>query len=153
MLFAINCYARLNMAPIYWQQVTEALRWPYSTEIHRSLAKTYLSNGLMQSAKTELSFVDMLPHATSATNVLGESDTDEIALGRAQQAMMQKDYDRWQKIVSEKTDYRDGFLILASLAYQRLLPTQAYAYAEHAFILDPNSVLANKILKFTELKK
>ena len=66
---------------------------------------------------------------------------------------IQKSYQSWFDIANKKPDYRDAFLILASLSYERAELTQAHAYAEQAFILDPNSKLASKLLVLTEKKK
>ncbi len=154
-LFAINIFARFNIAPSYWQQMILALRWPLSPDIHQTLAKNFWDNGLLQSTKTELGYLHMLRSVSpNTTNVLGEAtDQNAITLWNTQKVSLQKSYDNWQNIVRQKTDFRDGFLILASLAYQRSLFTQAHAYAEQAFILDPNSNIAQKLLMVTEENK
>lgn len=152
-LFGVNLFTRLNSSLPYWQQALLALRYPYTPEVHRSLARSYWDNGLFQSTKTELAYISTLERDTAPpTGVLGAS-TDEISLWKTRQETLKHSYDGWLQIVNQKPDYRDGLLILASLAYEQSQSVQAHAFAEQAFILDPNSPLANKLLNLTASKK
>lgn len=53
----------------------------------------------------------------------------------------------WQEVVKTKPSYRDGFVTLATLAYQLGKFDEATAFADRALTLDPNSPDAQRLLE------
>ena len=72
-------------------------------------------------------------------NVLGTSTTDPAT---TQDAQFQKkpEVKYWYDILAQKPDYRDAYLIIATLAYNDHRCTLAQAQFAQAYRLDPNSV-------------
>lgn len=56
----------------------------------------------------------------------------------------------WEKIIKEKTGYRDGYLQLAYLHYKLYENEKAKEYLEKAIELDPNYELARELEKILE---
>lgn len=56
----------------------------------------------------------------------------------------------WEKIIKEKTGYRDGYLQLAYLHYKLYENEKAKEYLEKAIELDPNYELARELKKILE---
>jgi len=153
LIFAINVFAKINYAPLYWNQIAIAIKTPLSTESHTTLAKTYWTNGLYSSARSELAYIQTLKQRDAGpTNVLGASSPGELSLWETQTEGIQKNYNVWKRIVSQKTDYRDGYIVLSALAYRQQKRKEAYDYAQQAFRLDPTSSVAQKLLLLTANK-
>lgn len=77
----------------------------------------------------------------SARGVLGIS-TDQAqdeSTARNKRATLENQFTYWQTIVSEHTQYRDGYLMLAALAYQLDKPNQMRFYIDRAKQIDPNN--------------
>ena len=55
----------------------------------------------------------------------------------------------WQDVLAKHPDYRDGYIQLASLAYDNGNLTQTHAYLAQAQTLDPNNTTVNVLINFT----
>lgn len=143
-LAIINIYARINLTPSYWTALLTSLRFPVSAPAHQALAEAYWQQGYVTQAKQELLYaLDVINtmHGANGQTVLGASTAPSQLLTQWEQEpeRLRKQYQFWQTVVKEKPDYRDGYVTLASLAYQRGTLNEARAALALAFTLDPNS--------------
>lgn len=125
----------------------EVLKNPYDLEARLALARWYWQNGQKTEAKREIEIVkDMLgittmPSTNSDSLVLGAMASKLEDTLRSFNPVSQKinsEESFWKKIVEERPDYRDGFVILALLSYKRTSLAEATAYKNKALSLDPN---------------
>lgn len=72
---------------------------------------------------------------------------------RSKRQSLENQYTYWQTVVSEHTQYRDGYLILASLSLALNQPNQLRFYVNKALQLDPNNPTALQLEKAIELQK
>jgi len=89
--------------------------------------------------------------AEKIIQVLGESDVSLEALQQKKATLdpreIQKLIDRWEAILAEKPDYRDGYLQLAKLYWQIFNQDAAQANLQKALELDPNYLPALELQK------
>jgi hypothetical protein len=71
----------------------------------------------------------------------------------SQPEKLRKTYSYWEKVVQEKNNYRDAFLIEADLAYQLKNLYLARKNIHLALELDPNFPIANEFANLIKTKK
>lgn len=143
-LAIINVYARINLTPSYWAALLTSLRFPVSPKAHQALAEAYWQQGYVTQAKQELLYAQDVINSTRGTTdqtVLGVSTAPSDLLTQWEQEpeRLRRQYQFWQNVVKEKPDYRDAYIMLASIAYQVGTLNDAQASLARAQALDPNS--------------
>ena len=135
--------------------IYSVLQNPYDIEAKLSLARWYWQNGQKLNAIRETDIVrDMLgstsmPKTNSDSLVLGTmtSKLEETLLAfHPAPPIANTEESFWKKIVEERPDYRDGYIILALLSYKRKSFSEAMAYKSKALALDPNYPLPKELL-------
>ena len=91
--------------------------------------------------------VNLVNIPKAPTNVLGAFSNyeKEVRLKEIEKETIKNQYLFWQNVVKEKPDYRDGYIQLASLAYQLSNFNVAKRYLTQANNLDPNSPVVEKL--------
>ena len=79
---------------------------------------------------------DVLGASTQLYNLLYGWDKATISL--------EKEYARWKAIVSDKQDYRDGYIYVGRLALLLRRPDEARMYIQKAIEIDPNNETARR---------
>lgn len=151
-LAIINVYARVNLIPSYWTTLLTSLRFPVSPPAHQALAEAYWQQGYVTQAKKELLYAQDVINSTRGVNgqtVLGTSTAPNDLLTQWEQEpeKLRRQYQFWQTVVREKPDYRDGYIMLASLAYQLRKLDEARSSLARAQALDSNSSTVQELTK------
>lgn len=71
-------------------------------------------------------------------NVLGSSIETDLTLNEETQFRKKTEVKYWYDIVSQRSDYRDAYIVLATLAYNDHRCQLAQTHLSQAFALDPN---------------
>lgn len=125
---------------------------PNDFEAHLILAGEYLVNNQIEEAEEELVAVSSIqPSTDSKQQVLGlSSRLDELWLRWQEKKPeeVEKLIAEWEAIISEKPDYRDGYLQLALLHYKLYENEKAKEYLQKALELDPNFEPTKELEKF-----
>ena len=149
-LILANLFAKVNLTPDYWNEIVTALQNPISLNAHVVLAETLWKSGFSSRAKKELVYATSLkssPPSNSA--VLGASTVDpEIILNNwlSERSGLEAKYNYWQNVVSQKPDFRDAYLQLATLSYRLGKIAEGKSYLTQLINLDPNFVLNKKLI-------
>lgn len=98
-----------------------------------TVGKTFLWLILILSILTSLTATDQIPSAAKNTAILGASDS--LA---AEHAAVQNRYDYWQNVIRNHPDYRDGYYMVAVLAFQRGNIRESRMHLNKVKVLDPN---------------
>lgn len=113
------------------------LKAPWSPTTHEQLAQQYRQEGRTQQAVGELKLARVLGASTN---------TDEIFQWESERAQIESALAYWQTIAERHPDYRDAFLVLASLSYELGQFDRARAYLSRAEALDPYSEALKRFL-------
>lgn len=100
------------------------------------IGKTFLWLILILSILTSLTATDQaltIPSADKTKAILGASDS--LA---AEHAAVQNRYDYWQNVIRNHPDYRDGYYMVAVLAFQRGNISESRMHLNKVKVLDPN---------------
>ena len=152
--------ALLSLNLVKWPQIALnqhpfvllALLKPGTLETHLSLAEEYWQQRLWPPAKRELLLAEEIWQTSrllTSGKVLGATTVSPRELLRQWQSepeRLRAEYQFWQTVSREKTDYRDAYLQLGSLAYQLSLTSEAQQAWEAVLRLDPNNPLAKRWL-------
>lgn len=101
-----------------------------------TVGKTFLWLILILSILTSLTATDQAPTIPSAAKtkaILGASDS--LA---AEHAAVQNRYNYWQNVIRNHPDYRDGYYMVAVLAFQRGNIRESRMHLNKVKVLDPN---------------
>lgn len=142
LLFLIFLYS-LFLPKDKFQLAKERLvKNPNDFEAHLILAEEYLVNNQIEEAEEELVAVSSIqPSIDSKQQVLGLSSRLGGLWLRWQEKKpeeVEKLITEWEEIISEKPDYRDGYLQLALLHYKLFENEKAKECLQKAIELDPN---------------
>jgi hypothetical protein len=113
------------------------LEKPLSSEAHTRIAQSLWSKGMDKEAKREVSLASDI----SGSAVLGDSSESE---------KLEEEFAHWQHVTQTRPDYRDGFIMASSLAYQLGNYSEAKILISKALILDPTSSVSMDIQKLLE---
>lgn len=106
----------------------EVLKAPWSPTTHEQLAQQYRQEGKTPQAVAELRLAQ----------VLGASiNTDQITQWESERSQKEAALASWQTVAERYPDYRDAYIILASLSYELGQFDRARAYLSRAEALDP----------------
>lgn len=151
-LIAYNITTALSSAPAGFQPLFVAVMQPAaSSTAHINLAQWYKQNGIVNKAKYELLLANehWAPGKAGTLNapVLGAeaSPADMLSAWENEPARLEKDYQYWQTVIKEKSDYRDAYITLASLAYQLGYTTDAKRYRDQVVAIDPGLPIAKQL--------
>lgn len=136
----LNLWAQMTIQQPIRAKAIGALLSPWATNLHLDLAQLYWRAGLSARTRQELAVAQAIPAATLKQNILGAT-TAPLALlqnWEAEPARVAADYLLWQRTLKEKPDYRDGYLVLATLAYRLGRISEAKTNLDKALLLDPN---------------
>lgn len=124
------------------------LRNPNDFQYQIALSEEFLKNNQLEEAERALLLAQRNKQLTMNNKqftggVLGEEDNSKLAeLWQKKYYSDPKDIKQlivaWEKIIEEKTSYRDGYLQLAYLHYKLYENEKAKEYLEKALELDPN---------------
>lgn len=79
------------------------------------------------------------------------SGDDQSVLGASVATLTaQTQFAYWKKLIEEKPDYRDAYIMAASLAHELGNDEEAMSLINRALTLDPNSTQARELLKRLE---
>lgn len=152
LIFSLNIYTQIKLQPQYLPISLQTVVLP-TLDNHLALAQAYWREGLWPPAKRELLLAEELYQelGTNApdSSVLGISTSplDVLELWQDEPKRLSNDYLFWQKVTAQYPDYRDGYLKLANIAYQLGKNAAARGYIAKALELDPNSRMAQDLLK------
>lgn len=113
---------------------------PFQTTL-QVIGKLILWTGIVVLGITNITLGTTQSLSPRTLGVLGIS-TDQAqdeSTARNKRAALENQFIYWQTIVSEHTQYRDGYLMLAALAYQLDKPNQMRFYIDRAKQIDPNN--------------
>jgi len=130
-------FVRLNPSR-FTEFLLQPLLKPFSIAAHVDTAKKLWDAGFHQTATRELVIAkDLL---TTNGSVLGATTEPTALLATWEQVPVKlKDaYTYWLEVTKEKPDYRDGFLMAGSYAYELGDVTQAVSLFRKAYAIDPN---------------
>ncbi len=83
--------------------------------------------------------------------VASDTLTDKAVLGAATAPhVLEAQLSYWKKLIEEKPDYRDAYIMAAFLSYQLGEKGQTKEFLQKALTLDPNSSASHKLLKQLE---
>jgi tetratricopeptide (TPR) repeat protein len=123
----------------------QLIKNPNDFEAHLILAEEYLKNNQVEEAEKELLL---------AQGNTDKSDLKWKALWQKKQTLKPEDLQdlikKWEKIVTEKPDYRDGYLQLAFLHYKLFENKKAKEYLAKALAIDPNFEAARELEKLLQ---
>lgn len=125
---------------------------PNDFEAHLILAEEYLVNNQIKEAEEELIAASSL-QPDSHQQVLGlSSRLDELWLRWQEKKPeeLKKLIVKWETIISEKPDYRDGYLQLALLHYKLYENEKAKEYLQKALEFNPNFEPAREMEKILQ---
>ena len=120
---------------------------------HLALAEQLLANNQFEEAEEALQLAQNLQVKNSPNSkVLGETTNSQIqALWQEKHYADPQDIKKlitlWEKIVAEKSNYRDGYLQLALLNYKIYENQKALESLKKALEIDPNFAEARKLEK------
>lgn len=104
---------------------------PLSAQRHVDLATLLWKQGSKQEAR------DVLGATTTSAGTLAKWEQEEKKI--------EEQYTFWQSVAASKPDYRDAYIQLAYLAYQREKFGEAHAWLAKAVTQDPNSFSVQKL--------
>jgi tetratricopeptide (TPR) repeat protein len=134
----------------------QLLKNPNDFEAHLILAEEYLSNNQVEEAERELLLAQGIEFGIRdqelEIRVLGEESSsrwEELWQRKieAKPEDIRQLIAYWEEIISEKPNYRDGYLQLAILNYKLFENEKAKEYLERALELDPNFETTKELKK------
>lgn len=130
-LIVINILSLQKGRPIYWNKLMMLFETPLSAPRHVDLATLLWQLGNKREAR------DVLGATTTSAGTLAKWEQEENKIV--------EQYIFWQSVAVSKPDYRDAYIQLAYLAYQREKFAEARAWLAKAVTLDPNSISVQKL--------
>jgi len=122
---------------------TTVLKNLRSPGIHLELVNQLLKNNQVDEAEKEVLY--SLQFSPNDQNL--QKKLEEIKKIKSQPAELRKEIQKWEKIVRDKPDYRDGYFQLAVLHYQLYENKKAKEYLEKTLAFDPNFEAGKELLK------
>ncbi|MBI4062305.1 tetratricopeptide repeat protein [Candidatus Gottesmanbacteria bacterium] len=104
------------------------LKAPWSPTTHEQLARQYWQGGKIPQAVSELKLASVLGTTTYA---------DQITRWESERVQKEAALAYWRAVAEKHSNYRDAFVILASLAYELGRFDEARKYLTRAESLDP----------------
>jgi tetratricopeptide (TPR) repeat protein len=138
--YPLNNYDKAKLAVLYS---------PNSAKNHYELGVSFWQKNNLEEAKKEFLVAQKLSPFSSQINDSLEAIQNQIS----QPEKLRKTYSYWEKVVQEKNNYRDAFLIEADLAYQLKNLYLARKNIHLALELDPNFPIANEFANLIKTKK
>jgi len=136
LFFVINI--RISVPP-YFSQKIDILAHPYALNPYISFASVLRAHASPAQATVLLQLADGMKRSVFgrqvSRNVLGVSNIQNT--WGQQDQKYQELYMYWNGVVNEKTDYRDGYIMLSYLAFQMNRTEEATAWMEKAKEVDP----------------
>lgn len=123
-------------------------------QAHIDLARAFWQEGRQGMAKNEMLLAQSLtksrtkPDEVHQTQVLGMASPplELLRLWEEEPTRVSDAYAFWKQVAVEKPDYRDAYILLGVLAYQRSDAGSAQSYLQYAKALDPNSPVVDDVL-------
>jgi Tfp pilus assembly protein PilF len=153
LLFLIVFFSLLLPKNQFQLAKEQLIKNPGDFEAHLTLAEEYLANNQIKKAEKELLLVQK--NSENRKTVLGKQTSAKIdRLWQKKRESDPKDIrkliGKWEAIVFEKPDYRDGYLQLALLHYKLYENQKARENLKKALELDPNFEPVKKMKKEIE---
>jgi len=111
--------------------------------VHLNLITQLLKNNQLEEAEKEVFY--SLQFSPGDKNLLAK--LAEIKRIKNEPASLRQEIKKWQKIASEKPDYRDAYFQLAILYYQLYNDKKSKEYLTKTLSLDPNFEPAKELLR------
>ncbi|MBI5613314.1 hypothetical protein HY947_00130 [Candidatus Gottesmanbacteria bacterium] len=153
--FLAHIYASNTIKnPCCTPPVFGVLKNPYDLEAKLALARFYWQHGQKTEAKKEIEIVKDMLHikdmqeTNSNSLVLGAMASkleDTLRAFHPESQKINSEESFWKKIIEERPDYRDGYVILALLSYKKKSTDMAAFYKNKALSLDPNYPLPKEL--------
>lgn len=121
-----------------WQFRLNILTHPRQISAYEKLAKYYWQYGYKSLATRELSLAQSLTKPEKVLGVTSDTPLTILQAWTAETDHLNKQYEYWRQLVARKNDYRDGYLILGTLALRLGKTSEAATALETAQKLDPN---------------
>jgi hypothetical protein len=145
-----NLIARRNTPSILSQLLFPSIAHPFSISQHVTTAKTLWDSGYKQTATHELVIAADLVETGGAVLGATSDPIKLLSLWESEPLKLKSAYDYWSSITVSYPDYRDGFLMTATFAYQLGKTKEANQMMEKAYALDPNYKSTTEMLKKIE---
>lgn len=147
-VFYVNVFVQIHNNQSFPSYFFQTLTHPFNPQPHVDSALTLRNQGFNQSAKRELTIAEDLYKAGNGS-VLGATTDPSVILNdwKAEPQILKDKYNYWKKIIVQKPDYRDGYIISGILAYELGKVQEAKSLFTKARELDPNYKLPDDLLK------
>ncbi len=152
---AINLFRALPPDLNFEQARITVMLSPNDASSHLVLAQEYLKKGSMQDVERELNLAQELTSSyqpSASSSVLGSSLSPLKILEKIKNEpqRIRNEIIFWEKVVSERPGYRDGYLQLAILNYQLYENDKAKEYLNKALEIDPNFEVTKELGKIIQ---
>jgi tetratricopeptide (TPR) repeat protein len=118
--------------------LSPSLSNPFSIAQHVTVAKTLWDMGFHKTATRELIIAADLVEAGGSVLGATSNPTTILAEWKQEPSKLTSAYEYWKSVTILYPDYRDGYLIAGTLAYQLGNVGTAKQLIEKAYTLDPN---------------
>ena len=120
----------------------EVARDPNNPTLHLAFAREAIRVNNYEVARAELEIALSLdPKNTDFKNEL-----ENVKLSEAQASKVRGEIGKWEKIVTQYPDFRDGWFILSTLYFQTYQDDKAKEALDTVFLIDPNFAPAKEFL-------
>jgi len=136
--FTVNLLAAMNHPAVLSQLLLPSLTDPFSIARHVTTAKHLWELGYRQTATRELVIAQDLVAAGGSVLGATSDPTTLLAQWELAPSQLKAAYEHWKSVTQLHPDYRDGFLVAGSYAYQLGNVNGAKQLFEKAYALDPN---------------
>jgi tetratricopeptide (TPR) repeat protein len=143
-ILMINISAKINFKSALDDLAGSALTKSANRQVHLELARLFFRNGNLNQARLELTQAQSISAGAS-----GDSRDIAALMGiwQNEPLVLKGKYDFWMKIVRDKPDYRDGYIMAATSAYDLGKTEEAKSLIHQALEFDPNYQPAATIAK------
>lgn len=117
------------------------LKAPWSPTTHEQLARQYWQGGKIPQAVSELKLASVLGTTTYA---------DQITQWESERAQKEAALAYWRTVAEKHPNYRDAFVVLASLSYELGHFDEARTYLASAKTLDPYAETITRLERILE---
>ena len=156
-LVGVNVMEVQKGRPVYWNKLMMVLEHPFSLDWYVDLAGDLWQQGHKLEARQLMRSAQELTQANQTTskqttNVLGATTSPEQLLAQWEDEVYktEKRYVFWQGVATQRPDYRDAYVTVASLAYQLGKLDEARSWLTKAQAIDPNSTTMQKLSTLLE---
>lgn len=120
----------------------EIARDPNNPTLHLTFAREAIRMNNYEVARAELE----LALSLDPKNTDFKKELENVKLSEAQVIKVRGEIGKWEKIVTQYPDFRDGWFILSTLYFQTYQDDKAKEALDTVFLIDPNFTPAKEFL-------